>query len=119
VRKKGGGIHLDQHTDRAPLWTYGRIPDESRRRIADGLRGIAPTSTAIDAQRARIDRGGASTTRVEGDGKIRVDFTNVPRGVSTRAEAGGIFKNVEMTRSKQMPQAAGGPAEALPDGGPF
>jgi hypothetical protein len=111
VRKKGGGIHLDQHTDRAPLWTYGRIPDESRRRIADGLRGIAPTS--------RIDRGGASTTRVEGDGKIRVDFTNVPRGVSTRAEAGGIFKNVEMTRSKQMPQAAGGPAEALPDGGPF
>jgi hypothetical protein len=48
-----------------------------------------------------------------------VDFRNVPKGVSTRAEGSGFFKEVEMHRSKQMPTSAGGPPEALPDGGRF
>jgi hypothetical protein len=41
---RGGGIHLDQHTDRAPTWSYpGTTPDQ-RAAIQQGLAGRPPAS---------------------------------------------------------------------------
>jgi hypothetical protein len=98
---RGGGIHLDQHN--WPCTVLDLRPDTSRGASANRPRGSPASSPRASG----------------GEGKVTVDFQSVPRGVSTRAEASGIFKNVEMTNSKQMPTSAGGPPEALPDGGPF
>jgi hypothetical protein len=47
---------------------------------------------------------------VTGNGKISLDFTNVPRGVRTTAEGEGLFKKTEISRQVQMESAREGPA---------
>ena len=54
--------------------------------------------------------GGEFKSSVEGTGRITVDV-NAPRGTTVGAEAGGIFKQVEINRMQQMtPSSTGGEA---------
>lgn len=57
------------------------------------------------------------TSRVEGTGKITVDVNGHP-GTKVSAEAGGLFKDVEINRSIQMTDAPTGPNENLGSGAP-
>jgi uncharacterized protein (TIGR02594 family) len=58
--------------------------------------------------RSQIDRSQASTTKVEGTGKLSVNV-NAPKGTGVNAEGGGLFKNVEVNRQTQMAPARRGP----------
>jgi hypothetical protein len=57
----------------------------------------------------------SDVAKVEGTGTIRVDV-NAPKGTAVSAEAGGLFKNTEVSRQTQMEPAKSGPsfAEAAP-----
>lgn len=46
LEMKGGGIHLDTHTDRAPFWKYGAITPAQQAAVDEGLAawGKAPLS---------------------------------------------------------------------------
>jgi hypothetical protein len=55
------------------------------------------------------------TSRVEGSGRITVDV-NAPRGTTVGAEAGGLFREVEMNRMTQMSPSAVGPVEEAKTG---
>jgi len=52
------------------------------------------------------------TSRVEGTGKLTVDVT-APRGTQVGAEAGGLFKKLEINRQTQMADAVTGPPEPV------
>lgn len=49
LEMKGGGIHLDTHTDRAPVWSYGVLTNGQQAAIKEGLglRGNLPSATKI------------------------------------------------------------------------
>jgi hypothetical protein len=62
------------------------------------------------ADRRQLDATQAAETKVNGSGKITVDV-NAPKGTNVGAEAGGLFKDVEINRQTQMLPASRGPAE--------
>ena len=49
LEMKGGGIHLDTHTNRAPVWTYGAVTPAQVAVIKE-FRGSAPTNVAQRSQ---------------------------------------------------------------------
>lgn len=52
LEMRGGGIHLDQHTDRARFWNYadkgGRITPAQIEAVRAGQRGVMPTMAGVD-----------------------------------------------------------------------
>lgn len=57
-----------------------------------------------------IDRAAQQEVAVNGTGKISVDFQNMPRGVTGKAEGDGLFRRTEITRQVQMEPAVAGPS---------
>lgn len=52
LEMRGGGIHLDQHTDRARFWNYtkqgGRITPAQIEAVRAGQRGVMPNMAGVD-----------------------------------------------------------------------
>lgn len=52
LEMRGGGIHLDQHTDRARFWDYskqkGRITPAQLEAVRAGQRGVMPNMAGVD-----------------------------------------------------------------------
>lgn len=52
LEMRGGGIHLDQHTDRARFWNYadqgGRITPAQIEAVGAGQRGVMPNMAGVD-----------------------------------------------------------------------
>lgn len=55
MEMQGGGIHLDQHTERHPNWDYGSLTKAQSRAVKQGLAGIPPkyAQPATEATAAR------------------------------------------------------------------
>jgi len=49
LEMNGGGIHLDEHKDRAKHWDYGALTAGQRQAVARGLAGQVPASKAPSA----------------------------------------------------------------------
>jgi hypothetical protein len=64
-----------------------------------------PGMSALDT--GALDRAPSQRVDVNGTGKIAVDFKNMPRGVTSKAEGEGLFKKTEVTRQTQMQPAEG------------
>lgn len=46
LEMKGGGIHLDTHTDRAPFWTYGPLTPGQQAAVREALGSLPTTAVA-------------------------------------------------------------------------
>jgi len=51
LEMRGGGIHLDQHTDRARSWFYGNETAGARAAVYAGLRGETPSGMIASVER--------------------------------------------------------------------
>lgn len=47
LEMRGGGVHLDEHTDRAPTWSYGRMTAGQRAGVQAGLAGQLPPMSGL------------------------------------------------------------------------
>lgn len=98
-----------------PDWGAGAGPPPAvppTRRPPDAAGSVAPTGGAEAGLSGReLDPaiGGEFKSTVEGSGRITVDV-NAPRGTTVGAEAGGIFKQVEINRMQQMTPSSTGEA---------
>lgn len=54
LEMRGGGIHLDEHADRAPFWSYGNMTRGQRSAIEAGQKGMFPelANSATQATKA-------------------------------------------------------------------
>lgn len=64
LEMKGGGIHLDTHTDRAPFWTYGPLTPGQQAAVKEAL-GNLPT-TAVAARSPAAPGGVAAAPAMPG-----------------------------------------------------
>lgn len=56
LEMRGGGIHLDTHTNRSPFWTYGQLTPGQQRAVQEGMRlaGLQPPAMPQPQQQPQM-----------------------------------------------------------------
>jgi hypothetical protein len=65
--------------------------------------GVLPDGPAPETI---LTGGGGPQSALEGNAKLSVDFTNMPRGVRTKLAIDGLFKDYKLSRGRQMGNAS-------------
>lgn len=109
LEMRGGGIHLDEHTDRARTWNYlkagGRYTEAQRRAVQAGLRGELPSvvqsadGKAIQATGGDDTGVGAVSSRPTGDDLV--SFLNSIEDPKVRAATYQRIKAANEIRAQQ------------------
>lgn len=104
IEMRGGGIHLDEHTDRARTWNYvkqgGRYTAGQRAAIEAGLRGELPSITSRGGQSVAQEGGGAAPQ--SGGAVDLISFLDTIRDPRVRDAA---MKRIEASEKLRAAQA--------------